>query len=277
MSITKNDIVKYLLETLFLFNLFFALFPAWRLSPLWEFIPYDGYFDFWMALLDKINVAICFAIILVDHKFKSRILFFAIMLLFLSVALSMFINNMHTGLITLICFPIEYLVIFIVARKYTFSKNIIRITILSLSIWSILPLFVMMFGMAKYKLAMITSVDGQISTFGGFAFHRNFYGFYAGITILLCLFQRIKNVIKLSIITLCLVGILISASRSALISSIISMMFYFFLTNRKKFMIMLPVLTSVMIVIISAYAYFNIRSKGLEDNDDRYELSDKRK
>lgn len=264
--------VRILLEFLTIVNLLFALFPAWRLSPLWNYIPVDGYFKVWMATLDKINVLVCLAILVIQHRIRSKGIFLLVVLLFLAVFISMFANGMPTGLTTLICFPLEYIVICVIARDYSFGSRIIKITFVMLALWSILPLFVMFAGSINYQIAMMSDVYGRLSTFGGFAFHRNFYGFYAGLTIILALFIPMRSFWKVSIILLCLTGIMLSASRSALMCTFAAILLFYYLTNKKKFISMLPFAGICVALILSAYTYFNLRSKGLEDNDDRFEI-----
>ena len=225
-----------------------------------------------MATLDKINILVCLAILVIQHRIHSKSIFYMVILLFLAVFISMFANEMPTGLTTLICFPLEYIVICVIARDYTFGPRIIKITFLMLVLWSILPLLVMLAGPIDFQIAMVSDVYGKLSTFGGFAFHRNFYGFYAGLTIILALFIPIRSFWKISIILLCLVGIMLSASRSALMCTFAGILLFYYLTNKKKFISILPFVVIGVALILSAYAYFNLRSKGLEDNDDRFEI-----
>ena len=104
---------KFLLESLLIFNLFFALFPAWRLSPLWSFIPLDGYFSKWMYLLDFINLFICGTILIIDRKPNSKSLLVGILLLSVAFIISSLAGGFKSDTANVVFFFIEYLVLFL--------------------------------------------------------------------------------------------------------------------------------------------------------------------
>ena len=232
----------------------------------------DGYFSVWMNLLDKANICLFTTILLYQVKIESKIVFFLISFLAISMTISIMANNFDSGFITLIFFPLEYLVLFTIVSNYSINRKLMKIIIVIMTIWAIAPIYLLAFGSLQDQIALVTGVDGKLSTFGGFAYHRNFYGFYTGLTIILLIITPFPKVFKVLSITLCAVGIILSGSRSSLVCVLASLIVLLFLFNKKKFISILPFLIGFGSLALFIFSYFGIRQKGLEDNDDRFEI-----
>lgn len=268
----RHKIVNFLVTILFISNFFFALFPAWRLSPLWRFISIDEYFSVWLDIVSKLSLLLSVLIIMFEKTLKSLGLVIWIFLSFLFCFISIIINQTPPSLITCFAFPFEYIVLLVVCKNYRLSICIQNVTLTILAIWAILPIFLMFLGPSEYRMAMMLGVNDKIESFGGFAFHRNFYGFYTGLTILLFAINPVNKFLKGIIISICSVGIIISASRSALICTVLSLLVYYYNTNKKILIKWLPLAVIIVLVTGYVYSYYGIRDKGIGDNEDRYEI-----
>ncbi|MBD5216024.1 MAG: O-antigen ligase family protein [Bacteroidales bacterium] len=269
---TKHLIITFLIESLLVINLFFALFPAWRLSPLWNYMGEDGYFSVWFGILTKINLLIFVSILFLNHKIVSKTILLIIILLAILMLTSMTANNAASGFGTLIIFPFEYIVLFTIIPQYHLKSSLIKIAIIAMLLWAVIPIILMIIGPSHVQLALITGAKGEISTFGGLAYHRNFYGFYTGLVLLLVIVSPIRTFLKYSSIIACGIGLILSGSRSGIACFIVAIMWYLFITNKKRFIKLLPIVLTSGIIFFSLLSYFNIRDKGIDGNDDRYEI-----
>lgn len=272
-QISKNLIICRLLEFLLIINLLFALFPAWHISPLWNFIPTDSYFSIWISLAKKITIIISLFIILFEKKYYSKRLFIAICVVFIGVSLSLLFNDFYIETSYIVLFaPTEYIVLFIISKKYKFSKKLTSLIIYIMAIWSILPLVLLILFPGTIGINMFISLNGGFNTFRGFALHRNFYGFYTGLTVLLFMMSSANKSIKITVIITCFLGLILCGSRSSQLCTIVSMVILMVLKNKKLIYIIIPIGVSCLAIFSYFSQTLELRSSNYGDNDDRVEI-----
>lgn len=248
-------------------NLFFALFPAWRLSPIWIiFSSVDLYFSIWNGTLVLINLFLSALIISFDRRWYSKYLSYSLLILCVTFTLSIVVNQFQTGLLAIIGIPITYLTLFIILERYKINQKICYIALLAFLVWSIIPVLLVVIGSPEVKLALFTSVKDTFSTFGGFALHRNMYGYYTGLAILMTYMFPIKALYKIVTILFMCIGILLSGSRSTLLSVFICVFFYICKQNSKYRYLL--ILFSIIIFTILLFLIFTmeIRISATEDD-----------
>lgn len=227
LCVSKFSICKILFCIILFANIFFALFPAWKLSPIWiAFNSVDLYFSVWNKTATLINFFLSVLIVSFDRRWYSKYLSYSLLILCASFTLSIVVNQFQSGLLAIIGIPITYLTLFIIIERYKINKNICYITLLIFLVWSILPVLLVVLGSYEVKLALFTSFNDSISTFGGFALHRNMYGFYTGLAILITYMFPIKILYKIVAILFMCIGLMLSGSRSTLLSVFVCIFFY---------------------------------------------------
>jgi hypothetical protein len=267
----NNRIVSCLFIVLFLINLLVVLFPTWKGSFIWNYFKTIQDFEsFYQLPLSLLNTCI-FAIIL----FKSRVIqinsvFYLIAVLTLLIILSKVFTGFKSGISGIIFIPISYLAIFNVLPNYSFSYKLNKLVLFTLLIWCISPIIylIVMPLNIKIQLFSIDSMSGTVS-FGGFGLHRNVYGFYTGISIILLMCSNMQLKWKIILGLFLFAGLLLSESRSALIATTIAISFYSFYKNKEnRIKTFLFLIFFLLISLLLFYVYSNFTSRGVAENDD---------
>ena len=184
-----------------------------------------------------------------------------IILLFLFAFLSIIINFQFNSLKTFFVSFVIYFVLFVYIEKLRFNEKIIRIVAWLIILWSIVPLLYFPFASSEQQLWMFSSnADYETGTFCGFGCHRNYYGYFASLSIILLSLFKIKylnNGIKLFIYLLLFVGLALSSSRSSLLAAIIPLIVF----NWKKYNSLFYKIVVILLIAIAFFAlsYFGNR------------------
>lgn len=275
LCINKRRLVLSLFYIMLFVNTFFSLFPAWRKSPLWSYFSnVDDYFTKWMQLLLMLNLCISCIIIFIDKRWYCKRLSFPLFVLWFMFLLSIVCNGLKSGILALVAIPITYYVLFVLLDKYVFDRKYIYFMLFVLALWTILPILLIVIGDSETRIALFTSVKDTLSTFGGFALHRNFYGFYAGAAILFFLLSPIRIIIKICASFFICIGILLSASRSSLLIVFISVLYYIMVTNHtKKAFFNILLVGSIFVLFVYVAFLFDFRGSSALEDDGRTSLA----
>ncbi len=215
-KLSKEEVVVWILTIMLWVNLFVAFFPAHRGSILWNIISgEDAYTAVWLRILNVFNLGCTLFLVLYKRTLKYSIIVCFICLLWLSYILSKLVNLSYSDLILVVGIPIEYIVIYIILKEELLSKNSLKWILVLLGAWLVIPLILFFVGPIQTKLSFISYEHGRLGTYGGFALHRNYFGYYAGLVMLVFLFSNTKKWIKSLIIVVGFISIFVSTSRSA--------------------------------------------------------------
>lgn len=250
-SVSRNTgISSFLFMILLAVNFIFILYPIDFDEALQRVndseISQNGVYLQSMALFNTIIFILLiifnFSRVYIDKKLLP--IFVIGFFLIISVLLSS-INNTKFLVITL---PISFIAVFIVFKYLKVYKGTLESLLICLIIWSAYP--VISFIIRPWDLQYFSG-DGinWISTFRGFAYHRNAYGFIAGMTILyLIILNKFKLSVNLLIIGIISFGIILSESRATIIAVIV-MSTYYLSTSVKVFYFRMISLLSIFSIL----------------------------
>lgn len=254
-------------------NFFIAFFPAHRGSILWNIIPgEDAYTGLWIRSLTLFNFGFSFIIVILKRKFKSSIILGVLFSLWIFFILSKFFNLFRGDVIGIIAIPVEYLAIYMILDNEYLSKKTLNIVLFFSAVWLAIPLLLFIFGPINIKLSFISYDHGRFGTYGGFALHRNYFGYYSGLVMLLFLLSKTNKWLKVFVSLICIISIFFSTSRSAIVCIIISSSLFLWLTYKKW---RLPLLIAVGCVGLTYYtisSQVQIRTGDITSTSDREEL-----
>lgn len=272
-KISKSGILNLFLTLILWVNFFFSFFPAHRGSVLWDILPNEeAYSSIWIKMLTFFNFGCSILFLLIQRKIRtSNILIFLFLLWFLFL-ISKASNSFNGNFLAVIAIPVEYLLFYVILKDYSFSKSCRNKIIFLSAIWIALPLFLFIVGSPETKLSFISFDHGRLGTYGGFALHRNFFGFYAGLMVLVTLFSDISKGKKIFLLIIGIISIFISASRSAFLCLLIAVSFFTMLTYKKWRIPFLILIGSLGIIYYSLSQELELRSGDITSNSDREEL-----
>lgn len=273
-QLKQNSLILFLFSILFFINLCVNLFPTYKGSFIWNyFATQDDFESFFQLPLLIFNLLIYSLIIIIVRKFKINLILYLITILVFAFLLSMIINGFKSGILAILYIPISYLALFNILPNYKFPNSLSILVLIVLLIWCLSAMFYFAFAPLGIKLNFLSEVEPGVFTFGGFALHRNVFGFYTGITMLLLSFVNIKNKWKIVLWILLLIGLLIAESRSSIVATIVALFYYYF-TENKKYRIKLVLLTLTMLVVVSLlyFLYTNYAGRGSDQDTGRVEL-----
>ncbi|MFA7288389.1 MAG: O-antigen polymerase [Melioribacteraceae bacterium] len=278
MIVTKfNKKVDILFFIIVIVNLAYLLFPTLDKGFVTISINENELFvEFYQLKLAIFN-AICFLlVILIDKDLKLSPLLKIIFLLNYFYFISLLANGFKNVEYAVITTPLSYIAIFGVLFRYNINKNISSFLFIILLLWCIIPVYLLLVLSNVESMKMFNvHIGGIISTFRGFALHRNIYGFYAGIAIILLFFVDLKNKWRVFLFFILFAGILLSESRTALIASIF-VPFYFYIKSKKISLgLSLSLIFSgiLVLILLDWYLYlFSVRGDSLFFSSTRYEL-----
>ena len=272
-KISKSDVLKYVLTMMLWINFLATFFPANSGSILWKFIPNeDAYTDKWLRLVTVFNFGCLIFIVFYRRKFKYSIILFYCLFLWIFYLISRFYNVTVGDYISIVVIPIEYLGFYLIFRYGTLSHKSLKYILILSGLWIAIPILMFLFGSIQTKLTFMSLGNGKISTYGGFALHRNYFGYYAGLAILLFIFSNIKKYIKTIVILLGIIAIFVSASRSAFVCLFAAIGIYVWKSNKKWRM---PLIISMGVVGLLYYilaTQIQIRTGDIMYTSDREDL-----
>lgn len=272
----KSSKIDFLIGLILLVNLFFLLFPIYEGGLILnKFNEVERYIEFYNPKLILFNTLIFIVIIIIDGQPKLSYNFISLLVLIFFFYLSISINLFRNSFLSFITIPISYYAVFIVLSRYKINFKILKYIYIIFVTWSIIPLFILIIPIdLVWKLRMFsTDSENYITTFKGFAIHRNVYGFYTSLTIILLLFIEIKSILKLFLNILLFSGIILCEARTALLVSILVPAYYLIQTNKKKYLKYLLII--LPFIVYGLYFYlieYSTRGENVINNDDRNEL-----
>lgn len=248
-----KQLTSFILTIMLWLNLFIALFPANNGSILWRFLSGESaYTGVWIRLLTFINFGGSILILLLNRRMKASIILMYFILLYGAFFISKTLNLYQGDLLGLIGIPIEYLVFYIIIKNFSL-KHQVKYILPLLALWIIVPLLLFLFGPMSMKLSFI-SIDpvGRVGTYGGFALHRNYLGYYIGLIIIMVLYSQTNKYFKIITTIIGVVAIFVSTSRSASVCLMIALAVYGWYSLKKwriPFFILIGVLGGVYYVL----------------------------
>ncbi|OUP09033.1 hypothetical protein B5F34_07290 [Mediterranea sp. An20] len=269
--IKRDDVTRFLLNVMLLTNLFFALFPAWKGSIIWNYLPdIEKYFLFTGYGAIMVNFLLSIVLISLNTKIYGRSILVFCYLAMSVFTLSMFQNGFSFKIPEGIMALCVYMVLVGILPKFHFGTKMQNLILFVLLFWSILP--ILYFSLAPIHIkALFYSIGG---TFSGFALHRNFYAVYVGIAFLLLMFVRYKMLYKFILWILLLIGLLLSECRTAILALFI-VTFYYKYSDKRSFYFYLVIAIivgficySMLLDLLSEYTMRN----DLDNNVTREEL-----
>jgi hypothetical protein len=140
--------------------------------------------------------------------------------------------------------------------------------------WCIVPI-AMLIAAPSGVIKDLYEFDGS---FGGLSYHRNVYGFYAGLTVLLMWFIDLKRKHKLILSIILLIGLTLSESRTSILALSIAYFYLLIKDNdaaakvRMKVKRYIPLVVIVTISIIAYLINYGTRSNDMLVTSDRSEI-----
>lgn len=271
--ITKSDILNVILTIMLWINFLITFFPANNGSILWKFIPNeDSYTGIWLRLVTIFNFGSLLLIILCKLKFGRSVILYFCFFLWVFYLISRFYNVAAGDYISIIVIPIEYLGIYIILRYCSISGTSIKYILLFSGLWISIPILMFLFGSIQTKLSFMSIGNGRVSTYGGFALHRNYFGYYAGLVILLFIFCDTKKILKFAVIILGIIAIFISASRSSFVCLFGAIAVYVWKSQKKwRFPLLVSMITLCILYYILA-TQIQVRTGDIMYTSDREDL-----
>lgn len=273
--VSKSSISSLLVTILLLVNIVFILLPFSFEEALNRV--YDSgntrleKYSLLIAIFNTLNFLILIFLNL-DKILNIKLISIILIQVFLSI--SIVLSELDNTRFLLFTIPISFIAVFLVIRHIKTTKTILDLLLIIFILWSSIPVVDILLNPGNINYF---SGDGKywMSTFRGFAVHRNAYGFISGMTILLVILQ-VKNIyVKLSIIAIISYGIFLSESRSTIFSLIV-IVTYFVSSNSNKrnfYLILSFGLSSILVYYLADYYYkSSIRGSTLFSYEDRISL-----
>ena len=241
-----------MLYVMFIFNVGINLIPQWKAGYVYNTIGNETFVNFLLTLSNYVNTLLAILIIISSSKVQSRQSLLLMIIVSIGMLFSIMVNQSWQSFTQLIGFFIIYTALFsfAVVDKSKYAEGIIRLITVILLLWCVLPVIYIPFASGDVLLALFSSDnEAWTSSFAGLARHRNFYGYYAGITLVLMVIQHglFKNfILKFASYALLIVGIFISDCRAVIAALGLSFFLYFFnILKRNRF---LTILLSLIVI-----------------------------
>ena len=193
---------------------------------------------------------------LVKVKVKvNRTSLYLLLGLALSVSISYFVNGSKGGLFAIPLIIFGYAAMYLILPKFKFPKYIYNCVFTFGLGYSVFPVL-------NYIIFNDLSMIAYDGTFKGFAGHRNAYGFLAGLTILMIISHKKRNVLYL-IVPIIGYGLMLAQSRSTIIATMIGILIMSGLslrswTNRAKIATAIIGFSYLYILAMDYWTLFNI-------------------
>lgn len=272
----QNRILLFLISVVFFLNFLSALIPTWRGSFIFNyFTDIESYFTFSQLALMLANTFLGILILLFKLKLRIDNQLYIILILWLSYMLSLLFTSFQTGLMAIFAIPIIYIVIFQIIAHYGIPDKYLIYATLILSTWCILPILYIPIASIEHKIMLFNGREDSLTlySFGGFAIHRNYYGFYVGLSIILLTFYDDIKKYRIFLYPLLFIGLILSESRSSIIGTITCVAFFYINKKGLKLSKLFPMAIGLGLIAFLWY-YFNqnFASREIASNTDRWEL-----
>lgn len=271
----RDRFVSRLFVIIILFTLIMVLMPLWSGSLIWNYFSSFESFSHFQVVCTKFLVGFLLLLVMFfQKKIKIVVSDFFLLLSFVSILLSALVNGLDGFSFTVLTGLLFYYVIFTLYPNYCVSDNLLNLCTYILLLWCILPLVHFFFSSRDTQLLFYTNLEGSISTFSGYAFHRNWYAIYVGMTILLLLFSNFKWSVKCILGLLLLIGLVMSESRSVFVSVVCSILVYCFFKYKLngRFLFLLLVLSVVSFFLYVYFDEYSLRGYASSGDDGRSEI-----
>ncbi len=242
---------SFLFGFLLLFDIVLNLIPTYNGSFVKNYMEIEDFRNLSLSLSNAVNTVV-FAIIIGVAGVRSKSNVFGLTLvLFFLMFVSAVINLRTDSFIQLLGFIVIYLGLFSSCGWVHIKDSIKSIAFLLIILWSILPVIYLPFAPGEQYVYMFGSdSEYTMGTFCGFGFNRNDYGVYAGLSVLLLLFERFPKWFKYSCLVPLAIGIFLSQSRTALFGTVLVAFYYEWEKINKKNRIWLIVLAGVVFAAV---------------------------
>lgn len=252
MTSTNNSIRKttFLIYSLLIVNTTLVLAPTWGGSFILAYIDIEDFLFLSVRVTRFINLFL-FILIIFYNGIRQTTLLVVILVTFFLMIVSKVANSTIEEITTPVEFLITSIALFCSFGKLNFSKRFIEILSLVFIIWSIAPVLYLPVAPASHKLMLFATDENAkdaVFSFCGFANHRNVYGYYAGISILLVLFSSYRKTLKFFLLSILSIGLFLAASRGSLLATAFAVIFFYFKGTQIKQKIV--VLVSLVIAVI---------------------------
>lgn len=224
----------------------------WSASPLYAFVSPDALGQIW--LLSSLGILIaCGIFILINQRcVYNKLVAGGIIIVYLFFLFSVTINGFKSGSIAILGIPISFFIMFDTIKQYNFWGGHLNFIFYLLLAWSFAPLILCIIPSLRYSFFL--TPEGGYTTFSGFAMHRNFYGILLGVLYLLLCVKKMSFLLKIILLNVLLFCMILSASRTAIISCITitcSLIYYSKSIKRKT-----KILFFAITIILSSVIYW---------------------
>ena len=257
----------------FLFNVIVVLIPTWKGSFIADYMDIEDFVGLVNRIARFFNLII--ALFLIANNVPKQSSLFNISLVLLVVMLLSKIANLTFEEITQ---PIDIFV-FNVALFCSFKPRYIHdnlyiiITFLFV-VWSVAPVLYYPIAPAYDKMMLFASeADAleEVSTFCGFAKHRNVYGYYCCVAVILTLFSNYNKFLKAALLIAMGIGLFMSASRSNVAGLAVAIAYYYFFSGSYKQKILFVIVAATL--LYWGYGFAVSSESRLLDTSGREELN----
>lgn len=258
-NLRKTTFIFY---SLIVLNTLLVLSPTWGGSFILAYIDIEDFLYLSVRVTRFINLFF-FILILYYNGIRQTTLLVVIVVTFFL----MFVSKVANFTIEEFTTPVEFLLtdiaLFCSFGKLNISKRFIEILSLVFIIWSIVPVLYLPVAPASHKLMLFATDENAkdaVFSFCGFANHRNVYGYYAGISILLVLFSSYRKTLKFFLLVILSIGLFLAASRGSLLATAFVVLFFYFKdTNKKQKFIALVILVIAITLLVFYGSKFESR------------------
>ncbi|RGL12760.1 O-antigen ligase family protein [Bacteroides uniformis] len=214
----QKGIVRFLFVFLFYFDFFITLLPMWSASPLYAFVSPEVLGRIWLLSSLGILIACGFFILINQRRIYNKLVVGSVVIVYLFYLFSITINGFKSGSIAILGIPISFFIMFDTIKQYKFGERHLNFIFYLLLAWSFTPLILCIIPSLRYSFFL--TPEGGYTTFSGFAIHRNFYGILLGVLYLLLCVKKMSFLLKFLLLSILLFCMILSASRTAIISCI---------------------------------------------------------
>lgn len=269
---TRKSILIGIFQITLLLQLIFLLLPSWSGSPLWNIITHEQYISFIVQGSSFIFLFSSILFVFLGNSFNRKLFSLLLVIDFIFI-LSLLITGFQSGLLAVVGIPLSYICLFDIIKRYSCSHRLLFLSLYVMLIWCVLPILYLPFIPSSEKVLFFTAEDGSLTTFTGFALHRNFYGMVIGLVFILLLKLKLNMLFKFVSFVILLIGLFICSSRSAIVSVIVVLSIDYILIKKTMLFKHLPVIIWGSAVLFTAYYFYSQYSlRATNDNDARNEL-----
>lgn len=190
----------------------------WSASPLYAFVSPEVLGRIWLLSSLGILIACGFFILINQRRIYNKLVVGGIIIVYLFFLFSITINGFKSGSIAILGIPISFFIMFDTIKQYKFGERHLNFIFYLLLAWSFTPLILCIIPSLRYSFFL--TPEGGYTTFSGFAIHRNFYGILLGVLYLLLCVKKMSFFLKFLLLSILLFCMILSASRTAIISCI---------------------------------------------------------